>query len=81
MSLVTILGFLKSILPTKKIGAWILGIIGALVAIFMGINNSDLKATYCASEIVNLPPLPAQAPQPPAPQPETKPVAPAAKTK
>lgn len=55
MSTAWIIAFIKSILPTKKIAAWILGIIGAGVALFMGVNNSDLKAQFCASEIVDLP--------------------------
>lgn len=59
-----ILGFLKAILPTKKIAAWILGIIGAALALFMGVNNSDLKAQFCASETVQLPKVEAPAPAP-----------------
>lgn len=59
MSLATVLTFLKAVLPTKKISAWIVGILAALVALVMGISNSDLKAQYCASDAVNLPTLPA----------------------
>jgi uncharacterized integral membrane protein len=50
-----IIEFLKAILPTKKIGAWIVGILAAIVALVMGISNTDLKTQFCASEPVNLP--------------------------
>jgi len=46
--------FLRAILPTKKIGAWIVGILAALVALVMGVKNSDLKDTFCASAPVEL---------------------------
>lgn len=55
MSSAVILGFLKAILPTKRIAAWILGVLGAALAFFMGVNNSELKTQYCASETVQLP--------------------------
>lgn len=58
MNWVTIVGILKAILPTKKIAAWILGVIGAIVALLVGVSNSDLKTQYCSSETVNLPALP-----------------------
>lgn len=63
-----ILGFLKALLPTKKIAAWILGILGAALAFFMGVNNADLKSQFCANEVVQLPKVEAPAPAPvPAP--------------
>jgi hypothetical protein len=76
MNLVGILGFLKAILPTKKIAAWILGLIAAVVAIVMGVNASDLKAQYCANqEVVTIPALPTAQPSVPAPPvPSPKPV-------
>jgi hypothetical protein len=64
MNAATILALLKSILPTKKIGAWIVGILGALVALVLGVSNSDLKKQYCASEAVELPKLEVVAPAP-----------------
>ena len=64
MNAATIIAMLKAILPTKKIAAWILGVLGAALAIFMGVTNSDLKAQYCASEVVNLPKLEVVAPMP-----------------
>ncbi len=71
MSWVTIIGFLKAILPTKKIAAWIVGILAAIVALVMGVNSADLKTQFCANEPVALPklsvpavPTPLVAPQP-----------------
>jgi len=55
MSVEMILGFIKAIVPSKKIAAWILGVIGAGLALFMGISNSDLKASFCAADAVVLP--------------------------
>ena len=56
MCLVTIFEFLKSILPTKKIAAYIVGVIAAVVALVMGISATDLKAQYCATaDVVQLP--------------------------
>jgi hypothetical protein len=61
MSWGSIFEFLKGILPTKKIAAWIVGILAAVVALFMGVNATDLKATYCATPgTVELPKLPSQ---------------------
>lgn len=65
MNLPVILTFLKSILPTKKIGAYILGVLGALLALFLGVSNPDLKAAYCAADPVSIPALPDTAPVPP----------------
>jgi len=68
-------GILKALLPTKKIGAWIVGILAAIVALVMGVSNSDLKATFCASAPVELPKIeiaPAPAPTVEAPKPGVK---------
>lgn len=65
MNFASVWGFIKMILPTKKIGAWILGIIAAIVALVMGVSNADLKAQFCANEPVNLPALPKLAPPAP----------------
>jgi len=47
---------LKAILPTKKIGAWIVGVLAALVALVMGVANSDLKAEFCSTtSVITLP--------------------------
>jgi hypothetical protein len=59
-----ILMFLKALLPTKKIGAWLLALLGAALALFLGVSNSDLKKQYCASEEVNLPAVTAPTPAP-----------------
>lgn len=70
-----ILGFLKALLPTKRIAAWILGVIGAALALFMGVNNSELKTQFCASEPVQLPKVEAPVTVPaPAPAPVVAPV-------
>ena len=71
MNVAAILGILKAILPTKKISAWILGVIGAGLALFMGVNNEDLKAQFCASESVKLPVIESPA-LVPVPVPEVK---------
>jgi hypothetical protein len=66
MSTAVIMGFLKALLPTKRIAAWILGVIGAALALFMGVNNAELKTQFCASEPVQIPKIeaPAAAPAP-----------------
>lgn len=72
------LGFVKAILPTKRIAAWILGLLCAVVALVMGVSGTDIKTQFCASDdVVNLPPLPDKAPiPPPAPAPAQPPAAP-----
>lgn len=62
MTMTVILNFLKMLIPKKKIGAWLLGIIAAGVALFMGVNNAEMKAAFCASAPVELPA--AQSPPP-----------------
>jgi hypothetical protein len=53
------------ILPTKKIGAWILGIVGALIALVLGVANSDLKEQFCSTkEVVELPKIEIKEPAP-----------------
>jgi hypothetical protein len=66
-----ILALLKALLPTKKIGAWILGLLGAALALALGVSNSDLKSQFCASEPVELPKVEVVAPMPDA-APEVK---------
>lgn len=55
-----ILLILKAILPKNKIGAWILGVIAAGLALALSVSPSDLKESFCAAEPVA---LPASAPQ------------------
>jgi len=55
MNIAAIIGVLKAILPTKKISAWILGLIAAALALFMGVNNADLKEQFCENAVVELP--------------------------
>jgi hypothetical protein len=55
MSIAVVLEFIKKILPMNKIGAFILGLIGAALALLIGVNSSDLKASYCAADAVALP--------------------------
>jgi len=64
-------GILKTILPTKRIGAWIVGVLAAVVALVMGISNTDLKDAFCAAPAVELPKIEV-APALPAPVPEVK---------
>ena len=65
MNIATILGFAKAILPTKRISAWILGLIAAVIAVVMGVSGSDLKAQFCANDPVDIPKIeiPATAPE------------------
>lgn len=81
MNALKIWGILKAILPTKKIGAWIVGILAAVVALVMGVQNKELKDAFCASAPVELPKIeikqdaPAEISAPavaPAPAPEQK---------
>lgn len=65
---------LKTILPTKRIAAWVVGILAAIVALVMGVSNEALKEQFCANPVVELPKIevaPAAAPAP-APAPEAK---------
>jgi hypothetical protein len=61
MSPVLIIGFLKAILPTKKITAWILGVIAAALAL-MGVNNGQgsLQRRCCriANKVIEQPAAP-----------------------
>lgn len=67
MTWVTIVGFLKAVLPTKRIAAWILGLLCAVLALFMGVNNSELKAQFCSTaEVVTIPAVPVAPPPSPA---------------
>jgi hypothetical protein len=67
-------GILKAILPTKRIGAWIVGVLAAVVALLMGVKNTELKDAFCAAPAVELPKIEV-APAVPAveaPKPEVK---------
>lgn len=59
MSALAILELLKKLLPKTKIGAWILGLIAAAMALALGVSQGDLKEKFCASEPVVLPSMPA----------------------
>lgn len=72
MNLSVILGFLKALLPKKRIGSWILGILGAGLAVFMGVNNAELKEQYCSNPPVELPKLEAAPSPAPSVAPEKK---------
>lgn len=61
MNTAVILQFIKKLLPMNKIGAFILGLIGAALALILGTQNADLKKQYCASEEVNIPKIEAPA--------------------
>lgn len=59
MNGVVILGLLKALLPTKRIAAWIVGLLSAVVALAVGVSNTELKTQYCSTtEVVQLPKLP-----------------------
>lgn len=64
MNAATIIAVLKKILPMNKIGAFILGVIGAGLALLLGTQSADLKASYCAADAVT---IPAVVPAPAAP--------------
>lgn len=64
MNVAAILALLKAVLPTKKIGAWIVGILAAVVALLMGVKNTDLKDQFCANPVVELPKLEVVQPAP-----------------
>jgi len=56
MNVPFLLNFLKSILPTKKIAAYLVGLVSAIIALMMGLNAVDLKAQFCSTqEMVQLP--------------------------
>jgi hypothetical protein len=66
MSWATIIDILKTILPTKRIAAWLLAVLCAGVALLVGVSSADIKASFCASDtVINLPKLqPAVVPAP-----------------
>jgi len=61
MNTAMVLGFLKKILPMNKIGAFILGVIGAGLALLLGANSADMKTAYCNADAVEVPALVAPA--------------------
>lgn len=50
-----ILAIVKMLIPKNKLGAWLLGLIGAGLALLIGANNAELKDAYCKAEPVALP--------------------------
>lgn len=62
MSALKVWLFIKGFLPWKKIGAYLLGVIGVVVAGVIGVSNTDLKDEYCKSAPVELPKIEASAP-------------------
>lgn len=80
MTFAKIWGIVRMILPTKKIGAWILGIAGAIIALVLGVSNTDLKEQFCATkEVVELPKIEVKAPEATAPAPALEPAKPTTK--
>lgn len=61
MSALKVWLFIKGFLPWKKIGAYLLGVIGVVVAGVIGVSNTDLKDEYCKSAPVELPKIEAPA--------------------
>jgi hypothetical protein len=59
-----ILTLLKALVPKNKVGAWLLGIIAAGLALALSVAPDDLKEAFCAQPAVQLPA--AEAPQAPA---------------
>lgn len=55
MNPATILALLKTLLPTKKIGAWIVGVFAAIMALVFGVKSSEIKESFCAAAPVELP--------------------------
>jgi hypothetical protein len=56
MNVPFLLNLLKSILPTKKIAAYLVGLASAIIALAMGLNSVELKAQFCATQdMVQLP--------------------------
>lgn len=49
MSVETILSILKRLLPTKKISAYVLSVIVAILAVILGVDSQSLKDEYCKS--------------------------------
>lgn len=47
----TILAIVKKFLPTKKILAYILSAAVALAATALGLNQDEIKKSYCESKI------------------------------
>lgn len=50
-----VLWFVTKLLPKNKIGAWILGVISAALALALGVSSVDLKDSFCRAEAVKLP--------------------------
>lgn len=54
---------LRAILPTKKIGAWIVGVFAAFVALVMGVSSEGIKEHFCASPAVEIPKIEVKTPE------------------
>lgn len=59
MNPLVVWNLIKKFLPTKKISAWILGVIAAILAGFVGLSNQELKDAFCTAPVVQLPESPA----------------------
>lgn len=55
MQMSAILNLIKMIIPKNKVGAWILGLLAAGLALGLGVSNTDLKDAFCAAPAVQLP--------------------------
>lgn len=60
MDFVKIWAIVRNILPTKRIGAWIVGVLAAIVALVMGVKNTELKDAFCSAPVVELPKIEVQ---------------------
>lgn len=61
---------LKAILPKNKIGAWLLGVIAAGMALALSVSPGDLKKSFCEAEVVEVPKV--ELPSAPAVSPDAK---------
>jgi hypothetical protein len=53
---------LKAILPKNKIGAWLLGVIAAGLALALSVSPTEIKEHFCAQPVVEVPKV--ELPQP-----------------
>jgi hypothetical protein len=51
------LKILKAIIPTKRIMAWVLGLITAGLAVLGGLNAPELKDQFCKDVLPEIPKL------------------------
>lgn len=57
-----ILLILKAILPKNKIGAWLLGVIAAGLALALSVSPQDIKEHYCGQPVIEVPKVELPAP-------------------